>query len=46
MAKHMRGAYEIDDFMELCFLVFGGLFLKQILLYGGLCAKLRAKRYT
>ena len=25
-AKHMRGAYEIDDFMELCFLVFGRLF--------------------
>ena len=45
-AKHMRGAYEIDDFMELCFLVFGSLFLTQFLLYGGLCAKLRAKRYT
>ena len=45
-AKHMRGAYEIDDFMELRFLVFGSLCLKQILLYGGLRAKLRGKRYT
>ena len=35
----MRGAYEIDDFMELCFLVFGRLFLTQILQYGELLAK-------
>ena len=30
-AKHMRGAYEIDDFIELCFLVFGRLFLTRML---------------
>ena len=46
MTKHMRGAYEIGDFMKPCFLVFGGLFFLDILLYGVLCAKLRANMYT
>ena len=37
MPKHMRSAYEIDDFMESCFLVFRGPFYSKIVLYSGLC---------
>ena len=29
MPKHMRSAYDIDDFMESCFLVFRGPFFQQ-----------------
>ena len=45
-AKHMRCAYEIEDFMELCFLGFGGSMFKQMLLWGGFCAKFRAEKHT
>ena len=37
MAKHMRGAYEIGDFMKLRFLVFGGLFFSKFCCTAG-CA--------
>ena len=37
MAKHMRGAYEINDFMKLCSLVFGGFFLSKFCCTAG-CA--------